>query len=540
MLQFRTSFSEGYMSENLWLFSLLVIVVLLILLLILRQQKYTHLHQELSKTTQDYNQLASKFDELSSIKNQLEQQTIKAQTESQGLLVRLNERDEKIHYLTQELDEEQSRHSAIAEQITALKERFGIASAQAESLNAQLQHSQSQLSRKEQEQQHLTEKLTALSQELTGLKTTLAEKEKHFSEQQQNFEQSKQQLGVEFQNLANRILDEKSRSFSQSNQTALETLLKPFREQIEGFQKRVNEIHSESVKGNAGLEAEIKKVLEIGLNMSQEASNLTSALKGEKKTLGNWGEVQLERALQLAGLEENVHYRAQAHFKDEQGGRNYPDFVLNLPDEKHLIIDSKMSLVAYESAVNSEDDFERDRLLKEHISALKTHINDLHKKDYSNLIGMRSPNFVLMFIAVEPAYIEALKSDPALFNYGYERNVIMVSHTTLMPILRTVANLWRIERGNAEAKEIAEKAGEIYNQICLVAERLSKLGNTLSTVSNQYNSTVTALVGQQGLVGKVERFKTLSAKANKTMPEVELLNNQLDLARLTTLEPRNE
>lgn len=474
------------MSENLLLFSLLAVVIILILLLILRQQKYTHLHQELSKTTQDYNQLASKFDELSSIKNQFEQQTIKVQTENQGLQYRLTERDEQIHHLTQE-------------------------------------------------RQNLTEKLTALSQELTGLKTTLAEKEKHFSEQQQNFEQSKQQLGVEFQNLANRILDEKSRSFSQSNQTALETLLKPFREQIEGFQKRVNEIHSESVKGNAGLEAEIKKVLEIGLNMSQEASNLTSALKGEKKTLGNWGEVQLERALQLAGLEENVHYRAQAHFKDEQGGRNYPDFVLNLPDEKHLIIDSKMSLVAYESAVNSEDDFERERLLKEHISALKTHINDLHKKDYSNLIGMRSPNFVLMFIAVEPAYIEALKSDPALFNYGYERNVIMVSHTTLMPILRTVANLWRIERGNAEAKEIAEKAGEIYNQICLVAERLSKLGNTLSTVSNQYNSTVTALVGQQGLVGKVERFKTLSAKANKTMPDVELLNNQVDLARLEAL-----
>ncbi|WP_434312791.1 DNA recombination protein RmuC [Haemophilus influenzae] len=474
------------MSESLLLFSLLAVVILLILLLILRQQKYTHLHQELSKTTQDYNQLASKFDELSGIKNQFEQQTIKVQTENQGLQYRLTERDEQIHHLTQE-------------------------------------------------RQNLTEKLTALSQELTGLKITLAEKEKHFSAQQQNFEQSKQQLGVEFQNLANRILDEKSRSFSQSNQTALETLLKPFREQIEGFQKRVNEIHSESVKGNAGLEAEIKKVLEIGLNMSQEASNLTSALKGEKKTLGNWGEVQLERALQLAGLEENVHYRAQAHFKDEQGGRNYPDFVLNLPDEKHLIIDSKMSLVAYESAVNSEDDFERERLLKEHISALKSHINDLHKKDYSNLIGMRSPNFVLMFIAVEPAYIEALKSDPALFNYGYERNVIMVSHTTLMPILRTVANLWRIERGNAEAKEIAEKAGEIYNQICLVAERLNKLGNTLSTVSNQYNSTVTALVGQQGLVGKVERFKTLSAKANKTMPDVELLNNQVDLARLEAL-----
>lgn len=517
----------------------LAIALFFVILFILRQQKCAQLQQTLHQTTQDYNQLADKFDALNSVKNQLEQQTIKAQTESQGLQIRLNERDEKIVYLTQELDEEQARRSAIAEQITALKERFGIAHAQAESLQAQLTQSQSQLLRKEQEQQDLMAKFTALSQELTGLKTTLSEKEKHFAEQQQNLEQSKQQLSVEFQNLANRILDEKSRSFNQTNQTALETLLKPFREQIEGFQKRVNEIHSESVKGNAGLEAEIKKVLEIGLNMSKEASNLTSALKGEKKTLGNWGEVQLERALQLAGLEENVHYRAQAHFKDEQGGRNYPDFVVDLPDGKNLIIDSKMSLVAYESAVNSDDEITRAGFMKDHLAALKKHINDLHQKDYSNLIGMRSPNFVLMFIAVEPAYIEALKADPALFNYGYERNVIMVSHTTLMPILRTVANLWRIERGNVEAKEIAEKAGEIYNQICLVAERLGKLGNTLSTVSNQYNDTVTALVGSKGLVGKVERFKALSAKANKEMPKLDVLNNPVDLARLEALNQDN-
>ena len=288
------------------------------------------------------------------------------------------------------------------------------------------------------------------------------------------------------------------------------------------------------------MEAEIKKVLQIGLNMSQEASHLSTALRGEKKTLGNWGEMQLERALQLAGLIENVHYRAQAHFKDEQGGRNYPDFVLNLPDDKNIIIDSKMSLPAYESAVNTEEDAERERLLREHIKALKNHIDDLHKKDYSNLIGMRSPNFVLMFIALEPAYIEALKLDPSLFNYGYEKNVIMVSHTTLMPILRTVANLWRIERGNAEAKEIAEKAGEIYNQICLVAERLNKLGNTLSTVSSRYNETVTALVGQQGLAGKAERFKDLSAKANKTMPNVALLNNEVDLSRLALITQKDE
>lgn len=527
------------MSDNALLFGGIGIIVLLILILLLRQQKYSQLQQTLYKTTQDYNQLAEKFDALNGIKNQLEQQSIRFQTESQGLQVRLIERDEKIAYLTTELDEEQARSDSINGQITALKERFGIAHAQAESLQQQLTQSQNTLARKEQEQQNLVEKLTALSQELTGLKTTLSEKEKHFAEQQQHIEQSKRQLSVEFQNLANRILDEKSQSFSQTNQSAIETLLKPFREQIEGFQKRVNDIHSASVKSNAGLEAEIKKVLDIGLNMSQEAANLTSALKGEKKTLGNWGEMQLARALQLAGLEEGLHYHAQAHFKDEQGGRNYPDFVVNLPDNKHLIIDSKMSLVAYESAVNSDDEFETQRFLREHINALKNHIQDLHRKDYSNLIGMRSPNFVLMFIAVEPAYIEALKQDPTLFNYGYERNVIMVSHTTLMPILRTVANLWRIERGNAEAKEIAEKAGEIYNQICLVAERLNKLGNTLSSANSHYNSAVTALVGNQGLVGKVERFKALSAKANKTMPKVELLTNEVESARLNEITQEN-
>lgn len=507
-----------------------------------RKRDSQELQQDLNKTIEDFNQLLSKFEASQLAKSQLEQAVVKYQTNAEGLQVRLLERDEKLGYLQKELDEEQARHNEISEKITALKERFGIASAQAESLEKQLEHSQSNFYRKEQENRELVEKLTALSQEFTELKTTLAEKEKNFAEQQQNIEQSKQQLSTEFQNLANRILEEKSRSFSQSNQTALDSLLKPFREQIEGFQKRVNEIHSESVKGNAGLEAEIKKVLDIGLNMSQQANNLASALKGEKKTLGNWGEVQLARALQSAGLIEGEHYEAQVHFKDSEGKHNYPDFILNLPDKKHLIIDSKMSLVAYESAVNSDDEMLRQSKLREHIKAIKNHVDDLSRKDYSNLIGMRSPNFVLMFIAVEPAYIEAMKMDPSLFNYGYEKNVIIVSHTTLMPILRTVANLWRIERGNEEAREISARAGEIYNQICVVAERLGKLGSTLSTVSSHYNNTVTALVGQQGLVGKVERFKDLSAKANKTMPNVELLHNDVEVERLQVvkIEEKND
>ncbi|PJG82465.1 DNA recombination protein RmuC [Caviibacterium pharyngocola] len=517
-----------------------VLCLILLAVAVQRKRDVTQLRQELNKNINDFNQLLNKHETLSAAKQQTDQIAVRAQTHAEGLQIRLAERDEKILYLQKEFDESQARNETVAAHITALKERFGIASAQAESLQTQLEQSRQAMLRKERELADLSEKHTALSQEFTELKTGLAEREKHFLEQQQHFQQTKQQMSMEFQNLANRILEEKTERFNQTNQTALNTLLKPFREQIEGFQKRVNEIHSESLKGNAGLEAEIKKVLDIGLTMSKEANNLTSALKGEKKTLGNWGEVQLEGALQSAGLLENTHYTAQAHFKDQQGKHNYPDFVLHLPDNKHLIIDSKMSLVAYESAVNSEDENAKQSFLREHVKALRNHIDDLARKDYSNLIGMRSPNFVLMFVAVEPAYIEAMKLDGGLFNYGYEKNVILVSHTTLMPILRTVANLWRIERGNAEAKEIAEKSGEIYNQICLVAERLNKLGGALAGVSNHYNSTVTALTGQQGLIGKVERFKDLSAKANKIMPTVELLNNDFHTEKLVALKAESQ
>ncbi|MFZ7171754.1 DNA recombination protein RmuC [Avibacterium volantium] len=526
------------LTQSQWLgvaISLLILCLVLFFISTKHQRDKQQLAQELNKNVNDFNQLLEKYETLSQLRYQLEQESVKAQTRAEGLQTRLNERDEKIHYLQQELDEEQARHSNITEKITSLKEQFGIATAQVHSLQNQLNQTRTELKSKQQDYADLSEKSTALLQQLTELKTSLGEKEKHFAQQQEDFVKTKQQLSVEFQNLANRILEEKSQKFDQTNQASLDALLKPFREQIEGFQKRVNEIHSESLKGNASLESEIKKVLDVGLAMSQEANNLTSALKGEKKTLGNWGEIQLERALQLAGLVENDHYKAQDHFRNVEGKSNYPDFVVYLPDNKHLIIDSKMSLVAYENAVSADNEQAQQQFLREHHKAIKNHIDELSRKDYSNLIGVHSPNFVLMFIAVEPAYIEAMKQDGNLFNYAYEKNVILVSHTTLMPILRTVANLWRIERGNAEAREISGKAGDIYNQMCLVAERLAKLGNSLATVSGHYNHAVTAFAGQQGLAGKIERFKDFSAKANKVMPQVELLHNDLDLAKLSAI-----
>ncbi|MFT5657959.1 MAG: DNA recombination protein RmuC [Gammaproteobacteria bacterium] len=343
-----------------------------------------------------------------------------------------------------------------------------------------------------------------------------------------HFEENRKQLKIEFENLAAKILDEKTKAFNLNSQSSIESLLKPFREQIDGFQKRVNEVHSDSIKGNSALEAEIKKVLEIGLKMGSDAKNLTSALKGDSQKRGGWGEAQLERTLEMSGLIAGAHFEKQSSFKDADGRRKQTDYLINVPGGKQMIIDSKVSLVAYDRVVAAETVEAQDLALTEHANAVKRHIDDLSGKDYTNLIGMRSPGFVLMFMPIEPAYIEALKFDKGLFNYGYEKNIVLVSHTTLIPILRTVANLWMIERSNKEAREISEKAGEIFNQVCEVANRMQKLGGSLSAASNHYNSTLKAIAGRQGLHGKVERFSQLSNKVSKSMPELEPLHNDLD------------
>ena len=475
----------------------------------------------------------------SASKNALEQQSL---SQENGLF------KTQIAELTNQLEQQQIQLTQLQQQAHVSQTDLAKEQAEKTGLTTRLQERdehinelKQQLLAFEAEKQRLLGNQADLSNELTELKTSLTEKQNHFEQQKKDIEEQKQQLKVEFSELANQILEEKGKSFSQSNKTELDAMLKPFKEQIEGFQKRVNEVHTESVKGQAGLSAELKKVLDIGVQMSDEANNLATALKGEKKTAGNWGEVQLERTLQLAGLVKGDHYDSQDKFVDAEGNRRLPDFVIKLPDEKHIIIDSKVSLVAYDKAIAAETEAETNLALDEHVSAVKNHIDDLNKKDYSNLVGMRSPSFVLMFMPIEPAYIEALKLKKDLFNYGYEKNVILVSHTTLMPILKTVANLWRIEQGNSEAREISEKAGEIYNQVCVVAERLHKLGRTLSTVSNQYNDTVKGLAGKQGLAGKVERFSMLSSKVSKTMPQLEASHNDIEHERLELLaEPATE
>ena len=268
--------------------------------------------------------------------------------------------------------------------------------------------------------------------------------------------------------------------------------------------------------------------------MSSEANNLTQALKGDKKLVGNWGEAQLERTLELAGLRRGEHFAAQQAFKGEDGQRLLPDFVIFLPQDKHIVIDSKVSLVDYERAITAENDNERRQRLATHAAAVKRHIDQLSEKDYANLAGLQSPDFVLMFMPVEPAYIEIMRRERDLFNYGYRKNVILVSHTTLMPILRTVANLWMVERSNAEARDISDSAGDIFNAVCLVAERMESVGASLSQTTKRYNEAVKSLVGRQGLHGKVDRFQTLSTRVSKTFPgDLDVVPDQTDASQLS-------
>lgn len=377
----------------------------------------------------------------------------------------------------------------------------------------------------------------ALDQELVRLRITHEEKLASIEALQRAFDQSRAAMKTEFQNLASQVLEEKSRVFSQSSRTSLDTLLQPFREQLESFRKRVNEVNDASVHGQARLGAEIRQVLDVGLKMGAQADNLASALKGDKKATGIWGEVQLERSLQLAGLIEGAHYQSQASFRDEAGKLHLPDFVVNLPDDKHLVIDSKVSLVDYDRSVGAATPEEREAALAAHVRAVRRHMDELAHKDYSSLPGMKSPSFVLMFMPVEPAYIEAMRHDRSLFDDGYRRNVILVSHTTLMPILRTVANLWMVAHSNEQARALSDMAGGLYNQVATVAERLQKLGGTLQTVGTHYNGVVTALAGQQGLSGKVSRFAELSAKASKPMPELAPLHVDLEVRRLDDVAP---
>lgn len=388
---------------------------------------------------------------------------------------------------------------------------------------AEIRELEIELKQLDDEKDHLDKQLIALS-------TQLNLQQQHKEQQEQQTEQQLQELSRHFELLSKRFLDEKSQLLLERNQGSLEQVLKPFRERLDYFQQRINELHGQSLQGNSVISEQIKQLLSAGLQIGEEAQALTRALKGDKKALGNWGELQLELALQQAGLEKNRHYKTQVAFRTEDGQRVLPDLLLYLPDDKEIIVDSKVSLVDYQAAISAADDEEQaQRHLSRHVRAVRNHIDDLSAKNYSQLSGLNTPGFVLLFMPIEAAFIAALKADDALYHYAYNKNVILTSPTTLLPLLKTVSYLWMRSDSHEQALALGDEAMAIYNQAALVAQHMVKLGQTLDTSTRQFNQVVRSFAGQQGVTTKLERFNRLSAKASKEMPEVRELELKTEL-----------
>ncbi len=338
-------------------------------------------------------------------------------------------------------------------------------------------------------------------------------------EQKEEVEKLQEKFTKEFENLANKILETKSEKFTKQNKENLDGILKPLQEKIDKFEKKVEDTHKESIDRHAMLRQQIIGLKELNEQMSKEAINLTKALKGDSKTQGNWGELVLERVLEKSGLEKDREYFVQSSFTTDGGKRVLPDVVLHLPDNKKMIIDSKVSLVAYERFINEDDKDEREQFLKEHISSLKKHIEQLSNKNYQDIYKIESPDFVLLFVPIEPAFAIAVNQDSNLYNWAFEKNIVIVTPTTLLATLRTVDSMWNNEKQQQNALEIATQAGALYDSFTNLTDELIKVGKQIGTVQGSYESAMKKLTGKGNLIRRVERLKKLGAKASKTIDE---------------------
>ncbi|MED5465751.1 MAG: DNA recombination protein RmuC [Myxococcota bacterium] len=365
-----------------------------------------------------------------------------------------------------------------------------------------------------------------LQEEGSRQQTTIAELElKLTNERRQTteklalLENAKEELSNQFKVLAQGILEEKSERFTKQNKTQLDEILKPFKTQLGDFRKRVDDVYTQDTKDRTSLHTQIVELQKLNQQLSGDAINLTRALKGDSKTQGNWGELVLERILEESGLQEGREYRREVSVTSEDGSRRRPDVVINLPEDKHVVVDSKVSLTAYESFCAAQDDSEREKLLKEHIQSMRTHIRGLSATNYEDLPGLRTLGYILMFVPVEPAFLLAMQEDKTLFLDAFNQNIMIVSPTTLLLTLRTIDSIWRNEEQNRNAMEIARQAGNLYDKFVGFVETLEDVGDKLNKARLSYEKATGQLSSGRGnLVGKTQSLKKLGIKSKKELP----------------------
>ncbi len=396
---------------------------------------------------------------------------------------------------------------------STLEERNYFLTASLKTANDKIESINEALKSIQTEKEELIATKTMLATELKNLQLKLEEREKNVTQLQEKFTK-------EFENLANKILDEKSTKFTHQNKENLKVILNPLQEKIKIFEDKVDKTHKESIDYHAALRQQILGLKELNIQMSKEALNLTKALKGDSKTQGNWGELVLERVLEKSGLEKDREYFVQQSFTNDDGKRVLPDVVIHLPNHKKMIVDSKVSLTAYEQYVNTEDETEKEQFLKEHITSLKRHVEQLSEKKYEDLYKIESPDFVLLFIPIEPAFAIALNSDNTLYNKAFSKNIVIVTPTTLLATLRTIDTMWNNEKQQRNAIEIARQAGALYDKFDGLLKDLIGVGKKIDASKTDYNAAMNKLFeGKGNLITSVEKLKKMGAKAKKALPE---------------------
>lgn len=358
----------------------------------------------------------------------------------------------------------------------------------------------------------------------------LNEKERHYWQEKLTLlEDNKTQLKQEFEHLANQIFQDKQKHFAEQSKQGLDALLNPFKEQLTGFRKKIDDVYVNEAKERASLKTQIDVLHQLNQRITNEASNLTKALKGDKKLQGTWGEIQVETILEQSGLKKGREFEREPNFKNDEDKNMRPDFIIHLPENKHIIVDSKVSLVDYIRYIEADTEEEKDRHIKTYVQCLRTHIKGLSGKGYPKLKGMNSPDFVFMFLPVEPAFIAAFEHDSTLFNDAFESRIVVVTPTTLLATLRTVSNLWSIEKQNQSARVLADQAGKVYDKLRVFVEKMERLGGQLNTANGTYQEAWDSLrEGRGNLVSQAQKFLDLGVRVKKELPQSVVENSDLE------------
>ncbi len=361
--------------------------------------------------------------------------------------------------------------------------------------------------------------LLQLTGELSSLKNENKNLEEKLLAQKEEIRILYEKMNVEFKNLANEILEEKTKKFTEQNRENIDAILKPLSEKIKDFEKKVENAYVEETKQRFSLKEEVRNLAALNLKVSEEAKNLTRALKGESKTQGNWGEMILESILDKSGLVKDRQYFVQQNVKDDDGKNQRPDVVIEYPGERYVIVDSKVSLTAYERYFSSEDREEQERNLSDHLTSLKNHILSLSKKNYQELYDVKTLDFVMLFLPVEPAYLVAMEKDPELWNFAYEKRILLMSPTNLIAALKMISSLWRQEFQNRNAREIAKKSGELLDKFYSLLDDLVDVGNKLKSTQKSYDDSMNKLsTGKGNLLKRAKDIEQLGARPLKAAP----------------------